>query len=296
MLLRSALFATWMIVGSAHAQDAPPAGYRPIIDEAVREFAAGHWEEARALFRRAHEVYPNARTLRGIGMASFELRDYLAALRALREALTEARQPLTAEQRTQVEELLGRTRAFIASYDFEVPEGATLTVDGVPATLEDGRLLLAAGTREVRVREDGREALARLEIAGGESGPLPIDLAPLEAPAERPSRRTEVRDSPNRPVQWTFVVGGLVVAAGGGVMLGVGVADIRSIEGAAYGTPWLNLREAYDRAPALTAAGTALLGVGAAALAVGLIWFLVDGPTVVEVQARLDGISIVGRL
>src|SRR5688500_11195422 len=131
MRTAAALLSIVLLASPAHAQEAP-AAYRPLIDDAVREFSEGHWEEARALFRRAHDLYPNARTLRGIGMASFELRDYLSALRALRESLTDRRQPLTAEQRSRVDELLDRTRAFIATYRVRAPSGATIIVDGVP--------------------------------------------------------------------------------------------------------------------------------------------------------------------
>src|SRR4051812_11159906 len=67
----------------AVAQDADTPQYRGLLNEAVSEYDARRYEEARALFRRAHELSPNARTLRGIGMASFELREYVEALRAL---------------------------------------------------------------------------------------------------------------------------------------------------------------------------------------------------------------------
>jgi len=61
--------------------------------DAVAEYEAGHYQEARALFRQAHEKSPTARTLRGIGMASFELRDYVEATRALTASLRDVRPP-----------------------------------------------------------------------------------------------------------------------------------------------------------------------------------------------------------
>src|SRR5689334_12069641 len=74
--------------------DGAPEGYEALIEAALTEFGAGHWEEARALFRQAHASFPNARTLRGMGMASFELRDYPEALGELGAALTDDRRPL----------------------------------------------------------------------------------------------------------------------------------------------------------------------------------------------------------
>jgi tetratricopeptide (TPR) repeat protein len=81
------------------------ARYRSTLKDALAEYDANHFEEARVLFRRAHEINPNARTLRGIGMASFELRDYVAAVRTLSAALVETRKPLSAEQRTHAQGL-----------------------------------------------------------------------------------------------------------------------------------------------------------------------------------------------
>src|SRR6266704_960888 len=77
--------------GPAVQEPSESAQYRALLEEAVTEYDARHYEEARALFRRAHEVSPNARTLRGIGMASFELREYIEALRSLEGSLADKR-------------------------------------------------------------------------------------------------------------------------------------------------------------------------------------------------------------
>src|SRR5688572_888187 len=53
--------------------------YKRAVEEALKEYGLGHFEEARSLFRRAHGIYPNARTLRGLGMVEFELRHYVRA-------------------------------------------------------------------------------------------------------------------------------------------------------------------------------------------------------------------------
>ena len=57
--------------------------YRRLIKEGLAEYEARHFDEARSLFQRAHDLNPNARTHRGIGMASFELRDYVSAVHNL---------------------------------------------------------------------------------------------------------------------------------------------------------------------------------------------------------------------
>src|SRR5688572_7254192 len=57
--------------------------YKRAVEEALKEYGLGHFEEARSLFRRAHGIYPNARTLRGLGMVEFELRHYVRASQLL---------------------------------------------------------------------------------------------------------------------------------------------------------------------------------------------------------------------
>ena len=104
----AALIALLIAVGGGSAtraaDDDTPVSV--LIGDAVAEYDAGHFQEARALFRQAHEKPPTARTLRGIGMCSFELRDYVEATRALGASLRETRRPLTAEQKRHAEALL----------------------------------------------------------------------------------------------------------------------------------------------------------------------------------------------
>ena len=77
----------WGAAAPATRESAESRQYTSLLEEAVSEYDARRYEEARALFRKAHDISPNARTLRGIGMASFELREYVEALRALEGAL-----------------------------------------------------------------------------------------------------------------------------------------------------------------------------------------------------------------
>ena len=44
--------------------------YQAAVRQAVAELEAGHYPEALALFREAHELSPSARTLRGLGLAA----------------------------------------------------------------------------------------------------------------------------------------------------------------------------------------------------------------------------------
>lgn len=176
----------------ADAPPSPPAAqdpgessqYRVMLEEAVSEYDAHRYEEARALFRRAHEISPNARTLRGIGMASFELREYIEALRSLEASLVDKRRALTPTQRTQVEALIERTRAFVGRFFLKLsPKETIVRVDGAPGTVEaDGSLLLSFGRHTLIAESPGSTSETReINVIGGERQELAFHLHP-EAP------------------------------------------------------------------------------------------------------------------
>ena len=158
-----------------------------LIGDAVAEYDAGRFEEARALFRLAHDKQPTARTLRGIGMASFEMRDYVAATRALAASLRDQRRPLTAEQRKHAQALLARAETFVGQFSLKLsPANLSVFVDGRPATLEaDGSLLLPLGRHELSVRCvtcSPNEKQLPVDVVGGEKKSLELTLAPATAP------------------------------------------------------------------------------------------------------------------
>src|SRR6476619_7744765 len=131
----AALIAVLMVSASAPVraadEDTPVS---VLIGDAVAEYDAGHYQEARALFKQAHAKSPTARTLRGIGMCSFEMRDDVEAARALGASLREQRRPLTAEQKRHAEALLNRANTFVGRFTVKFkPESASLFVDGHPA-------------------------------------------------------------------------------------------------------------------------------------------------------------------
>ncbi|MBX7191822.1 MAG: hypothetical protein K1X94_07180 [Sandaracinaceae bacterium] len=259
------------------AERAEPPEYAALIDGALTEFQAGRWTEARALFERAHASFPNARTQRGIGMASFEMGDYGAAIAALEAALASEVRPLTEEQRTQVGALLERARALVGR--FVVPPAASdvrLSVDGVvtrpdgawPAA--QGHVLLSVGTHEIVLRDgDGRTARTRIVVHGGEVD-APIDVTPPqgnEAEREHESQASE-------PTPWIVAGVGAALVIVGGVLYGVGASDIAHVNSSPSGTEWSSVSGVYDRAPILTGTGIASLIAGGAAAIVGLGWGL----------------------
>lgn len=165
-----------------HAEPSSPAEaaeYRELIEQALSEFKHKNWPEARVLFRRAHELSPNARTLRGMGVVSYEMRDYVHAVLELSAAVDDTRQPLTDAQRKECETLLGRSRTFVGAFVLKLePSAAEVTLDGSPPARDsEGRILVSFGEHTLRAVAPGfQDATSKLAVQGGEQGELRIVL------------------------------------------------------------------------------------------------------------------------
>lgn len=171
-MVRLVIGAWLLLLSTAYAQD----GYRAAIDHAIEEYELGNFAEARAQFLRAHQISPNARSYRGLGMAEYELRNYGAAIEHLESALACEERALDSILRAQTEELLARTRAYVAQVSLEVsPKHASVSVDGVIA--EQRTLTLEVGDHTLELRAPGHVAQKRLlKVTGGEQLSLRVRL------------------------------------------------------------------------------------------------------------------------
>jgi hypothetical protein len=201
------------------------AEFRATVSEAISEFNARRWAEARALFLRAHDLQPSARTLRSLGMTSFEMSEYPRAINELSASLGDTRRPLSEEQREQVSSLLSRARLFVGRYDLQLsPEDTAIWVDGVPYTPGNEEFLqLSVGSHELIVRAPGHAELSRrLNVQGGEEQSLELTLTPLAVVAtptvvqtKEPTPATEPQKQFIRPKRlWTWVAAGTSAALG----------------------------------------------------------------------------------
>jgi hypothetical protein len=223
----------------AQEEPAPSAEYKDLIDQALLEFKHKNWPEARVLFRRAYELSPNARPMRGMGIVSYEMRDYVQAVRDLSAALADTRQALTEQQRSECQNLLARARTFVGVYTLKVtPPEAELSLDGARLAREpDGTLLIAFGEHVLRGMAPGHEeASARVDVQGGEQGEIELMLNPVMKPApglvgestEDPSSRLHLRQAPRdqgeqrglygKGLRYTWVALGASALFGGGAV------------------------------------------------------------------------------
>jgi tetratricopeptide (TPR) repeat protein len=204
-------------VSAQAAQASEPEGYRQAVDDAVREFAAGSFEEARSLFARADMLYPNARTQRGLGLAEFELRNYVECIEHFQVALKSSVKPLDESLRNETEQLLERARAFVGRFVLVTkPTASGITVDGLTSRMRaDRTLTLEVGDHKLELYADHYVSEKRmLSVRGGESELLNIDFT-------RRSALGSAHDSTHwygSPWLWV-AVGVVVTAAATGVII-----------------------------------------------------------------------------
>ena len=136
--------------------------YEAAIATAVREYEAGNWPEALAMFEQAHALRPSARTLRGMGVAAFESRRYARAIAYLRQALSAADlQATIGDEATALHRLHARAQRYVgrlvlvASGQGPAPTDPRVWIDSYPAVVVDGEVLVDPGEHELRVEAEG---------------------------------------------------------------------------------------------------------------------------------------------
>lgn len=232
----AAVVAGLAVALPALAQSNAPArvgaeDYKRIVTEALKEYELGHWDEAEALFARAHEINPTARTLRGMGLAAFENRRYVLAVGRLQAALADKRNALTAAQRNEVQGVIERASAFISHFVVTLsPQDAEITVNGAPATRnETGELLLDPGEYEIVATAEGyKSRSARVRAEGGARGRAVIELEPEQSeeapsPEETAASAFHPTPEPARSQPETHGSGARVLMITGFAVLGAGV-------------------------------------------------------------------------
>jgi len=334
----AAQLASWLILGTASAEAqtaqtrANDAAYHEAIGRALQEFNLGHWTEAKVFFREAHARKPSARTLRGIGLACYESRNYVEAIDFLGQSLQSGVQPLTPDMRSAATKLIEQSRQFVMRAEVELaPKNAELFVDGKPVKLAaDGSTLLDPGEHELsaiaagyttvqrRVNTEGGSerqlhfvlkpksgAVAAASVPVPQRAAAPVVAAPEAAEPQPKLALMEVEAEPapesdsgsDSLLPWLAIGGSVAVAATGGVLLGLGLSDKAAVETTRDGGSWPNKKSANERAVPLQTAGGVMLGVGVAGLAASLAWQLWPSEEqAVSLQVGPGAVTLRGRL
>ncbi len=269
--------------------------YRQLIEEALVEFAASRWHEARSLFELAHRLRASARTLRGLGLTSFEQGQYVRAAGELRAALEHHDNPLTEKQRAEVQGALAKAKRFIGVVQVEiVPADAELFVDGVPSSSRT--LELDIGEHALQVRANDHDpARQSVNVEGGGRYAVRFELTPqrpsrpqLGLSQAPPDRHAPTQASGPTALQWTALCASGAVAVGGGVLLGLAAAAKHEVEAAPDGTDLADVQGAKQRAPVYGMVGGVLLGTGLAGAAASVVWMLVSPASTARERPQLS--------
>jgi hypothetical protein len=208
-------------------------------------------------------------------------------VRNLSAALTDSRKPLSLEQRKSAQDLLDRSRMLVDAYSITVsPRKARVLIDGRPPELDaDGTLLLGVGLHNLEVSAPGMIMRSLpINVRGGERKELSVTLERAlvanAQPTDTSGIQQELQSEPTPKVvsnkvatAWLLAGGGAALVAGG---LGIYWAKQQSQLQACRHPA--NPGDICDTEGALTTqrnfAIGATLGVGAAALTMGLIGVL----------------------
>lgn len=280
MTLLGSVCAGSSLLSAAHAEDLSTGSYEDFVQRGVSEFEQGHWEEAHAMFLRAHELQPNARTFRGIGMSAFELRSYVESSDALAASLSDTRKPLTADQRAAVTDLLRRARDFVVAYDVTLtPTHVELSVDGQPAALRSGKLLLDAGTRIIVARAVGyEEQREQVRVVPGTTSALVFELRPkASTAADTGQLESPTSPHPKSHRPWTWGLAGGAVAAGAAAVA-LGVVTLHKHDELERCNRDFSVPACSDhQGPGFEHATNASIGVASALAAGAIVAFFVEG-------------------
>lgn len=237
MLVWSLLTPSAQAVPPPTTEQAESPAYQQLIDDAIREYRDRNFPEARSLFSRANEMFPNARATRGVAMAEFEMRNYAESIDQLQRALAFTVRPLEGDLRKETEALLARAESFVGRYRVEAtPVLSAILVNGAARELRSGNMLvLEVGDYALEFRAPGFAPEKRsLNVKGGEQSVLAVSLSPqtVALPSEGPrTDQVPLAPAPTKPVDqkrplrknpwlWTGVG---VVAAGAAVGLALGL-------------------------------------------------------------------------
>jgi hypothetical protein len=272
--------------------------YHALVRQAVDQYDLGNYEESKVFFTEAHRVFPNARTLRGLGMVAYTMRDYVQAIPYLEDAIASKVKPLDPPLVVEARETVERARTFIGVVRVTlVPADAKLMVNASPpARAADGRLMLNPGKHEIEASAAGYQSATRL-VRVEPGAALQVDLALSRETAGPVARKTEpagevvasmapprnvlleaepAQQSETSVAPWIVVGVSGAVAIGGGVLLGVALNDVAVVEHSKPTTDWSDVESKYQRTPALSTAGIVMIGAGIAGVAAGLTWHFLE--------------------
>jgi hypothetical protein len=199
------------------------------VDEARQRFQKGvqlfhEWsfEAALAEFRKAYQLAPSYRVLYNIGQVHYELHNYVDALKAFRQYLSEGGTEVPVDRRTQIEADIRKLEARVGYIEVVANVEGQVAIDDVPVgTLPiKAPILVNPGMRRVSVTKPGFGTTARnVSIAGGDHAKVELELTEAVASGrgvQGTRGKVDPRAEKSKTGMWIGVAttGALAVGAG----------------------------------------------------------------------------------
>lgn len=195
-------------------------------------FDAGDVVTGHAKLSEAYELSKNPRLLWNMAACSKSSRHYARAIDELTRFLEDGREVITAEQAKRAEEVRATLYSLVAAATLQVtPAGASVLLDGEPASRGAGPYYLELGKHEVRVEQEGYKPETRV-VDVKQTKPITVEVmlraeAPVIVPAPAvaapapvsapPAALQSAAPAPSPDHTWAYVtlgVGAAGVAAG----------------------------------------------------------------------------------
>lgn len=281
--------------------------------EAIREYAAERWPEARALAERVYSRRPSGAALGMMGSASYNLREYLLAVGYFRRALAESSQPLSGAHRARAQADLDRALVYLCVITLRVsPASAVVRIVGDSTARHSGdRVEVEAGSyRVVATAPEHQIAEVAVTLRAGETREVELSLEPVRtaqpslpvvapevvARAETPPPSPSAADAPVSDA--TGSGAGVALTTMGGVLIAGGVGSSiwwRGRNDAVSDCSECENQSQLRRqraAAAGVAIGTLVTGVGLLAVGAVTLASRPDDAAGVALQLRLRGPSL----
>jgi hypothetical protein len=245
MIVVCAVIASQLVASPGRAgaaADPAEKEAQQLLNEGVAARTKGDSNKALQLFKRAEEVRPSMRALAQMGLASSDLSLWRDAARYLDNALASVDDVWVNKHRKDLEQARAAVGKHLGKLFVKVPADAAVFVNGVAIPEDDrtgGTLLVPEGSATIVVRKAGFLDFSKsVEVQGGTEEALDVDLVP------------DRRALPSVAAETATAVAAVTAPAAAA-----------PTEPAGWRKP----------------AGIALLAVGAASVATGVVLLVMDG-------------------
>lgn len=300
------LLVASLVGNQLSAQEPDPA--KAAFERGLKQYQEGDFAGAAKAFREAYDLKPSWKILFNIGQAEAAAKRYGLALEALQKYLVEGGDDIPDERGQEVRSEVKRLLDLVGMLQIEAAEGAEISVDSEArgSAPLPGVIPVAAGVdHSVEARTaDGETSDRTVRVLPGQT--LVVDLISEEADEPIASKVEDESPSEDRSGLklggWVTASAGAAILIGGAITGGIAMKkDGEIADKCPDGECDPKWRDTLDTRDSLGVTTNVLLGVGAAAVAAGVVMLVVaygddeseEAPVALMPTAGPDGVGAV---